>query len=68
LKADEIFILVLIVVCVGAVAAMAVHSRRRENAPEAQSPPAEDNTATTPQAPVNEELAEPRERRKKRRR
>lgn len=67
-KADEIFILLLIVVCVGAVAAVAVHSRRREKAPDAQDSEIEDKTVMSPQRRIDEERANPRDHRKKRRR
>jgi hypothetical protein len=67
-KADEIFVLLLIVVCAGAVAALAVHSRRREKAPDTRGSQTENETVTSPQPVVNEEVAEPVRRRKKRRR
>lgn len=67
MKADEIFILLLVVVCVGAVAALAVHSRRREKAPDAQDSQIEDKTVMSPPGRVDEEPAEPRDHRKKRR-
>ena len=67
MKADEIFILLLIVVCVGAVAAVAVRSRRREKAPDAQESPIEDKTVMSPPGRVDEAPAEPRDHRKKRR-
>jgi Flp pilus assembly protein CpaB len=66
-KADEIFILLLIVVCVGAIAALAVHSRRQEKAPDAQDPQIEDKTMMSP-GRIDEERTEPRHHRKKRRR
>ncbi len=68
MKADEIFIVLLIVVFIGAVAALAVHSRRREKAPDAQDSQIEDKTVMSPPGHVNEERAEPRHHRKKRRR
>lgn len=68
MKADEVFILLLVIVSIGAVVALAVHSRRRENAAEAQAAQTEEDTAIAPQTPVNQEVAQPRERRKKRRR
>jgi hypothetical protein len=67
-KADEIFIWVLIVVCFGAVAVLAVHSRRREKAPDAQGSQIEDKTVKSPRGRAHEEGAEPRHHRKKRRR
>lgn len=68
MKADEIFILLLIVVCVGAVAALAVHSRRQEEAPDAQDSQIDDKTVMSPPGRVDVERAEPRHHRKKRRR
>jgi hypothetical protein len=67
-KADEIFILLLIVVCVGAVAALAVHSKRRAKAPDAQDSQIEAKSLMAPPGRIDEERAEPRHHRKKRRR
>jgi hypothetical protein len=64
-KADEIFVLLLIVVCVGAVAAVAIHSRRREKAPDAQDSQIEDKTVMLPQGRIDEERAESRDHRRR---
>ena len=43
---DEIFVLILIVGCIGAVATMAVHSRRREKSGAAADDPPRTEDAT----------------------
>jgi hypothetical protein len=57
-KADEIFILLLILVCIGAVVASAIHSRKRAKA--------EEKMVTSPPDRADEELAESRHHRNKR--
>jgi Flp pilus assembly protein TadB len=66
--ADEIFVLLLVVVCVGFVAAAAFHSRSRDKASDAEHSQIEDKTLTSPSSEVAEDRAEPRHHRKKQRR
>jgi len=67
-KADEIFVLLLMAVCVGVIAAAAFRSRSRDKAPDAEDPQIEDKTVTSSSSGVAEERAEPRHHRKNRRR
>jgi ABC-type transporter Mla subunit MlaD len=60
MRADEIFVLLLLVVCVGAVVVLAVHSKRQRKP--------SDETVTLSQPAVTEEVAEAVEPRRKRRR
>jgi hypothetical protein len=57
-QADEIFILLLIVVSVGAVAASAVRSRRHQKIPDAQGSPTEDEEVRSQQPRMDEERDE----------
>jgi hypothetical protein len=69
LKPDEIFILLLVVVCFAAVAILAVRSRRQSSALQREQPASEAGVALS--APVShggEELSRPVERRRKRQR
>lgn len=68
MKADEIAVVLLILMFVRTAAAAALHSRRREKAPDGQDSQIEDKTAVSPPGPVDEERAEPRRHRKKQRR
>jgi hypothetical protein len=58
-KPDEIFILLLIVVSMGIIAAAAFHSRRGGETPDAEDPQIKDETVTSPSSGVVEERAEP---------
>jgi hypothetical protein len=67
LKADEIFVLLLIVVCLCIVVASAIHSRTARPATEAPHPQVDEDTMTAP-AGADDGRAERPHRAKKRRR
>lgn len=68
MKPDDVFVLLLIVVCVVAIAALAVHSRRQQRLPIRGGSHTEDETVMPPRPVVNEEPGEPVTRRQQRRR
>jgi hypothetical protein len=66
-KADEIFVLLLIVVSVGVVLAVAIQSRRQKEAPDPEHSQAGEETVTSQLPNLDEEAADPVKRGKKRR-
>ena len=68
MKADEVFVLLLIGVCVAAIAALAIQSRRQQRAaadPDAQTPA---GSVTMPEAQLDEKREGDANPRRKRRR
>jgi hypothetical protein len=66
-KADEIFILLLMLVCLGIVAASAIHSRRRGNATDTAHSPIEENVVVSAPPVMDDNHSARRSHGKKRR-